>query len=305
MFAELATFLTSKAFLAFTSAATLCGLILTLVSLRLALKSITDGKTIVANSARVLKGLKDVGDSLTTHRVGELPYCVDIITALVASAQRTLQITTVFPAVGIFSAPEGSAKLAHAIQLQADKLSIDLLFASRAARMEFITTQYAAAFADWPAWSSAPENTTRLVLFAKHYHHTSRSFATAHEFAEFGLAVDEKIVRDVYWAATNIETTDAFIPVISWIKDDDEAFFAIANNRGYATGFITRDLNIIQSLKSVRDRYPRCAPPAVGLAGPATLPAAAAAPLDESNAYDPLLLEPASQLPGNLHRSPP
>jgi len=253
----LANVLTSREFLAVTSAATLGGLTATLVSLRLALRSISDGRTIIENSSQLVNGLRSVGDSLTTHRVGELPDCTDVIARLVADAQKSIEITAVHPGAGIFSAPEAWVRLSNALnERQSQKVAVELLFGTRAVRMKLVEAQYSEAFADWLAWSRNPANAARLELFAKRYHHSRPTFDDAKEFAVFGLDTDERIVREVFWAA-KIEYTDAFVPLVSWIKDDNEAFFAIANNRGRATGFITRDQNMIQSLKSVRDLYPR------------------------------------------------
>jgi hypothetical protein len=89
---------TSPTFVVLVSMATLAGLIATLVSLRLALRSISDSKNIVAE-------LKAVENSLTTRPIGESPtYCKDV-TELVRDAKECMQITTMFPVIGIYSSP--------------------------------------------------------------------------------------------------------------------------------------------------------------------------------------------------------
>jgi hypothetical protein len=253
----LASLLTSKEFIAFTSAATVAGLVATLVSLRLALRSISDSRTIIAKSTHLVEELRAVGNSLTTHRVGEVPDYIDVIVRLIADARKTIQITTIHPGPGIFSAPEAWVRLANALnERQSQKVAVELLVASRAARKAALEAQFSDAIGDWVRWLSNPDNTMKAELFARRYKYDKRNFADVSEFVTFSLDVQERTIREVYWGA-HVEVTDDFVPLISWITDDTEAFFAIANNRGRNTGFITRDQNMIQSFKSVRDRYSR------------------------------------------------
>ena len=78
----------------------LLGLLLTSAGVVLAFKALKDGKEMMGN-------LRDVFNSLTTHRVGESPGYVDEVTKLVHRAKVSVEITAILPGIGYFSSPPG------------------------------------------------------------------------------------------------------------------------------------------------------------------------------------------------------
>jgi hypothetical protein len=249
MFEGAIRILSSSAFVAFASVVTIIGFVAALLSLRLGLRSISDGRA-------VLDGLKEVGESLTTHRVGESPHYIDSVTKLVRSAKTSLKITTIFPSIGVYTLPAEWVHLESALrECQSRNVRIELLLATRQARKQALKTQFSAAIADWNEWSKQPANDEKLRFFAKRYEYGRYPFEDSNAFIEFSLDVQDKVLKDTYWSAS-VQETDTFVPLLSWVADSSEAFFAIANIEGRNTGFSTRDQNLIRSFESVRGRYP-------------------------------------------------
>jgi hypothetical protein len=247
----LSNLFTSPIFIIVTSTATVVGLIATIVSLRLALRSISDGKKFV-------RGLSAVQKSLTTRRVGESPEYGGVVARLVRQAKQSVQITQTFPVIGIYSGPEIWLELEHALMgCQARNVPVYLLVGSRSARKEALEIQFAdCGGANWKQWADRPENSKKLAFFAKRYGYANAVFDTSVQFIEFCLDVQDQVIKQVFYDARK-EVTDAFIPLPCWIRDDTEAVFAIANSRGRNTGFVTRDQHLISSFKELRGRYPR------------------------------------------------
>ena len=264
--------LTSQGFVMFVSLATVIGLMITLYSLRLTLHSVAGSETLIdtsrstlarieaigENSEKTLMELKEVGESLTTHRIAESPNYTTEITKLVSKAKESLHITTIYPTNGIYSAPDSWDDLENALikcqRIPGFVVSI-CLSGSREARKNALELQFSAASeSGWAEWSSQPPNAVLLPRFARRYRYKHEAFKDFAAFIEFSLDVQDRILEEVYWQAKPDET-DQFIPLLSWIIDGSEAIFAIANSNGKSTGFLTRDQNMIDSFESVRKRY--------------------------------------------------
>jgi hypothetical protein len=244
----------SPAFIFVTSVSTLLGLIAALYSLRLARLSLADGK-------RMGDGLNAVHNSLTTRPAGESPeYCKDV-TQLVQGARKSIQITSVYPQIGLYLSPNGWLHLEHEIRDRIYQgVKVELLVSSERRRREALEVQFPHnSPAQWAQWSNGPVEKQRLQFFAKQYGFEKEAFDNCAEFIAFCLRMQRRVIEQVFARAV-IEETDAFVPLITWVVDDREALFAIANIRGRNTGFMTKDRNLIASFQEVRLRYPRVTP---------------------------------------------
>ena len=166
-----------------------------------------------------------------------------------------MEITAILPGIGYFSSPPGWVDLASALQkCQANGVRVSLLVGSRESRRSDHHVRFAEARKDWNRWKASADKAKLLEQFARRYHYADPVFSTPKDFEEFCLDVDERIIGEVFSMA-ELKVTSNFIPVMSWIIDGHIAIFAIMHSGGRNTGFVTRDQNLIQSLRDLRPRY--------------------------------------------------
>jgi hypothetical protein len=271
-------FLGSKEITPWLNTISLVSLVPTLAGVYFALRSLKDGRELmqkigsvsqdltalqtkteesVENSMKLAEGLGEVANSLTTHRIGESPLYVDYVTGLVKTARESIEITAILPGIGYFSYPEGWVHLANALQeRQQNGVDVSILIGSRGARRADHYVRFADGKRDWESWAAIPKNQMLLQLYCRRYRHSKLTVDSAEEFEQLCLRVDEMIIEDLF-SLSHVEFTDDFVPIISWIVDGTNAFFAIGNSKGKNTGFATRDQNIIASLSNLRERYQR------------------------------------------------
>jgi hypothetical protein len=65
-------------------------------SLELTIKTIHDSEKLSRDSKKMIDGLREVGESLTTHRVGESPAYASILARLISESNKSLKILTTF-----------------------------------------------------------------------------------------------------------------------------------------------------------------------------------------------------------------
>lgn len=220
--------------------------------------------------------LKEILDALSTQYLDTFPKYIDEITALVNSAEKSLDILCTYPQHGAFSAPNEWQGLQRAILNAAmdREISVRMVFSSSRERLHADTRQFDEAFDSSSGKRSwFDKNRERLDQYVET--HLNAVKRNQKEGAELG---DNFKIDDPYkllwfqdeaekatvlnWAdqdpKADIRETDHLMPFFAWLVDGRKrAIFVVMTYDSESVGhaFSTRDDRLIDALRSLMRRY--------------------------------------------------
>jgi hypothetical protein len=251
-----------------TFAIAIVGLLVTIYALRQGFDQAMKFETVSETASDTLDRLELVMEALPTRVLGEWPEALLRQAEFITRTERYLKIVVDVPSYGIFTDFEGHQAYQRALEdclLQGHELS--MIFMTKESRRhlneEFATQKerswaqpYAAEVLDWYARAKAYNPTlpkpTDFEGYLDVLEHTNQHAVTRLENA--ARTGSDRVGRKLF---TRRETETMF-PLYIWVRDGEEAIFAVAMISLGVTreiAFITRDLGLVNALEAAYDRY--------------------------------------------------
>lgn len=205
----------------------------------------------------VTNQLVEVQGGLSTRYIGEFPYYIPEIVAMLEKANRKIVIFCDYPGYGYFSAPLSSLDYEHVLDRKKSSVELTLTCLNSAARLRLQREQFSDP--EWAAWRQNPEFSEKVARFiATHAVGTDPKSITYDQLLESQEQIDADLIKRVFGSSRTTEI-DGYFPLHFWIVDDSMAIFSIPTLAGpiLEYGFKTSDRTLIEALLLVPGRYQR------------------------------------------------
>jgi hypothetical protein len=245
------------------------GLLVTICALRQGFDQARQVGNVSKAANATLERLELVTQALSTRVLGEWPEVLHRQAELIKRTERYLKIVVDVPSYGIFSNFDGHLTYQLALEdclLHGHELSA--IFLSKESRRklneEFFAPQEAKSWAQ-PFADAVREWHTR----AETYDPTLPESTNFEEYLDALEHINQHTLKRLENAARTgsdraghklftLRETDTMFPLYLWIRDGQEAIFAVAMlsfGIQHEIAFITRDLRLVNALEAAYDRY--------------------------------------------------
>jgi hypothetical protein len=230
----------------------------TFVALGLAFDQYRKARETINDLNKVAQELTSVKESVLTYYIGVFPDFLDNIVEMLTPRAKELIIFCDYPGYGIFSEREKFDHYIHQIRQQdVNEAKIRFTYLHRHRREKLHLEQFG-VISNWEAWKQDSDNERKIKCFLDDTYGEGQTIETITEedFNELLIGADQKVLDKHFSSAEKIEI-NLPMPLYFWIRDSEEAIFAIATMSGgvIEVAFHTRDHNLITALKHIFDRY--------------------------------------------------